>query len=154
MSRNPYPNRGSLLLSACVVAGVLWMPWPDAKGPSFGKSIWFTARDLNETAAGTLARYSDFQADVNTPGSGEYVLPVWVQDALVILRGRGRAVKRYDVSPSFYANDWVYQQMVVAAWPRTLVRGATARFVLKGDPVERGCTVVDSHRDVSLVYCP
>lgn len=154
MSRNTHPNRVSLLFSACIVAVVLCMPWPDARGPSFVKSIWLTVRDLNRTAVHTVGRYRDFQVDLNTPASGEYVLPVWVQDALVILRGRGRAVKRYDLSPSFYANDWVLQQMVVAAWPRRLERRATARFVLKSDPVEPGCTVIDTQREVSLVYCP
>jgi hypothetical protein len=89
-----YPNRISALFSACVVAVLLCIPWPDAKGPSFAKSIWLTFRDLNKNAVATIGRYRAFQSDLTTPGSGEHVLPAHVQRALAIVRGRGRAVKR------------------------------------------------------------
>lgn len=151
---SPYPNRVSLLFSACVVSVVLCIPWPDARGPSFGKSIWLTLRDLNRNALVTLEQHAAFRSNLATPGSGEYVLPWQVQQALAILRGRGRSVKRYELSPSLKADDWVLQQFVVATWPRRLEADATARFVLNSDPVEPGCTLVDRKKDVSLVYCP
>jgi hypothetical protein len=149
-----YPNRISALFSACVVAVLLCIPWPDAKGPSFAKSIWLTFRDLNKNAVATIGRYRAFQSDLTTPGSGEHVLPTQVQEALAIVRGRGRAVKRYELSPSLREDDWVFQQFVVALWPRRLEDHATARFVLNRDPAEGGWTLIDRQQDVSLVYCP
>ncbi len=149
-----YPNRASLVFSVCVFAAILLVPWPDARGPFFLSSVGITVRDLHRSALGTLGRFRAFQADLNTPRSGEQVLPIQVQEALTILRGRGRAVKRYQLSDSMAANDWVLQQMVASAWPRKLEKGATARFVLNTDPVIPGCTLVDRQREVSLVYCP
>jgi hypothetical protein len=154
MLTNSYPNRVSLIFSACVCAAILCLPWPDARGPSVARSIWLTFRDLNVNAATTLRRYQAFTSDLRTPGSGEDVLPWQVQQALTIVRGRGRAVKRYDLSPSLRADDWVFQQLIVALWPRHLEQGATARFVLNRDPLDPACTLIDRQQDVSLVYCP
>lgn len=148
-------NRVFLLFSACVVAVVMCIPWPDAQGPSLAKSIWMTFRDLNRTTALTIGRFNAFQADLTTPRSGEYVLPVVVREGLTILRGRrGSVVKRYDLSPSLTTDPWDFQQMIVAAWPRRLESEATARLVLNTDQMEPGCTLIDRQAHVSLVYCP
>ena len=152
---NAYPNRVSLIFSACIVAVLLSIPWPDARGPSLAKSVWLTWRDLNKNAIATLGRFGAFQSDLTTPGSGEHVLPWQVQQALAIVRGRrGGAVKRYDLSASLRADDWVSQQFVVALWPRRLEEHATARFVLNSDPAEPACSLIERQKDVSLVYCP
>jgi hypothetical protein len=150
----PYRNRASLIVSAAVFVAVLCVPWPDARGPLLFKSIAITFADLHKTAVTTVRRIQAFQSDLNTPGSGEHVLPLAVQDTLAILRGRGRAVKTYQLSESLTADEWVLQQMIASVWPRKLEKGAMARFVLNTDPVVPGCTVIDKRSTVSLVYCP
>jgi hypothetical protein len=149
-----YRNRSSLIFSVIVFTAVLFLPWPDGRGWLLCRCVATTARNLNTTAVRVLRNFGAFQADLNTPRAGEYVLPPQVQQVLTMLGGRGRGVGRYQISDAIAANPWVLQQIVTSAWPRRLEKDAKARFVLNDEPVMPGCTLIDQQRDISLVYCP
>ena len=121
-------------------------------GPFFFRSVEDTIRVVNRTALTMLGGFEDFQANINTPQTGEYVVGPTVQEMLAMLRGHG--VERYQLSDSIAADTWVLQQIVASAWPRTLEKDAKARFVLNAEPVVTGCVLIDKQREVSLVYCP
>jgi len=132
--------------------GIMLLPWPGASGWSFFTSVGETFRDLNRTAVGIPARSRAFQAAINTPETGEYVLSINVQEMLTLLRGHG--VERYQLSNSIAADPWSVQQIVTSAWPRRLEKDAKARLVLNVEPAIVGCTLIDKQPDVSLVRCP
>lgn len=148
------PDLPARLLSAALFVAVLCLPWPDAKGPTFAWSLWLTLRDLNRTTVATVKTFDTFQADLRTPRAGEHVLSAPVRQILVILRGTGRDVRRYQVSPELAADPWISQEVVTAAWPARLEPGAPARFVFNHEPRDPRCRVVDRQQDISLVLCP
>ena len=145
-----YRNTASLACSALVLAGILFFPWPD--GGELFRSVDATVRDLNRTALAMLAGFDTFQANVNTPQTGEYVLGARVEEMLAMLRRH--EVRRYQISDSIAENAWVSQQIVASAWPRQREADAKARFVLNGEPPIPACELIDRQTDVSLVYCP
>lgn len=147
------PAWPSRVFPVVVFLAVLFLPWPDGDGYPLYRCVATTVRDLSTAAVKTAGHFGAFQAAIDTPGAGEYVLPDRVQEMVAILRGPGRGVKRYQLSDAIAANGWVLQQMVASAWPRKLERDAKARFILNEEPVPPGCSVMDRQREVSLVYC-
>jgi hypothetical protein len=147
-----YRNTASLIFSVVIYVVIVFVPWPGASGWRFFRSVGETIRDLNRTALSIPGRFEAFQANINTPRAGEYVLPTPVQEMLTMLRGHG--VERYQLSDSIAADSWNLQQIVASAWPRKLEKDAKATFVLNAEPPIPGCTLIDKQRQVSLVYCP
>ena len=129
---------------------ILFTPW--AVGGPFFRSIENTFRVLNETAIKTVAGYSAFRTNLDTPQTGEYVLGSRVEEMLAMLRRH--AVQEYRVSAAIAENSWVLQQIVASGWPRKLELDAKRIFVLNTEPALPGCSVIDRQREVSLVYCP
>jgi hypothetical protein len=149
-----YPNRVCLVFSACLLGLVLYIPWPDARGPSVAKSLWITLRDLHTSTAASLRGFREFQTRLATPQAGEYVISAPVRQMLAIVRGRGRQVKRFRLSDALSRDPWVAQETVTALWPRTLEPNAHAVFVSNSEPISPDCTPLDRQQDVSLVLCP
>ena len=129
---------------------ILFTPW--AIGGPFFKAVELTVRDLNRAALAALADFAAFQANLNTPQTGEYVVGSRVEEMLTLLRGHG--VERYWISDSIAENAWVSQQIVAAGWPRKLEKDAKTGFVLNTEPVGPSCHLIEKGQDVSLVYCP
>ncbi|MGE5359766.1 MAG: hypothetical protein ACM3NQ_12180 [Bacteroidales bacterium] len=143
--------------AAATLAIVLTMPWPVGpigNGQTVAGALVATSRELHVTAYRALKHRQDFRANLDTPRSGEQVLPGRVQEVLSILEGEGRGVKRYAVSGGLSADLWDRQQLVVATWPRKLEPNANARFQLQSEPMPAGCSLVDKRKDVLLAYCP
>jgi hypothetical protein len=86
------------------------------------------------------------------PGGEIEAIPGSVLEMVAVLDRRGLAT--YRLSASIVANNWVYQQMIATAWPRTLEPHARALFILPGEGVPPNCTLTDKEEDVSLVSCP
>ena len=147
-----YRSRPSLIFSVVVYITIMFLPWPGASGWRFFTSVVETFRDLNRTALAIPGRFGAFQANINTPRAGEYVLPTTVQEMLTLLRGH--EVERYQLSNSIAADVLSVQQIVVSAWPSRLEPSAKARLVLNAEPETPGCTLIDRQADVSLVHCP
>ncbi|HEY3384715.1 MAG TPA: hypothetical protein VGK32_23380 [Vicinamibacterales bacterium] len=147
-------HRSGRAFPVFVFIAILFLPWPDGGGRFFFRCVATTTLNLATSPLRLLRGFDAFQANLNTPQAGEYVLPGRVRDMLAILRGPGRGVKRYQLSESIAANDWVMQQIVASSWPRTLESGAHARFVLDRDPAMPGCSVMGRQGEVALVYCP
>lgn len=151
--------RDPLRLAVCVLftAAFLKLPWPLgqlSKGQTVATAVIATTRELHATAARSLAQAGKFQSQIETPGSGEYVLPGRVQEMLSILRKEGRGVKRYALSPRLAEDLWTFQVMVSSAWPLRLEPAAKARFVLSVEGLPTGCFVVGRREEVLLAYCP
>ena len=130
---------------------VLFLPWPGSQ-QLFLRSVENTVRDLHRNAVTAIVNFGRFQSDLNNPQTGEQVLPGKVREVLTMLRGQG--VKRYRLSDSIAADNWVFQQIIASAWPRKLEADANARLVLNSDPMLSGCLLMERQREVSLVYCP
>ena len=129
---------------------IMFTPW--AVGGPFFRSVENTFRVLNETAIKTVAGYSTFRTNLDTPQTGEYVLGSRVEEMLAMLRSHG--LQEYRVSAAIAENSWVLQQIVASGWPRKLEKDAKRTFVLNTEPALPGCSVIDRQREVSLVYCP
>jgi hypothetical protein len=148
-----YRDRSGFVFSVAVFAAMLCVPWPGGSGQwSFFRSSLTTIRDVNRTAVRTLGHVMSFQANLSTPGAGAEVLPRSVREIVSMLEAH--RIERYMISGGIATNEWVYQQVIASAWPRTLEHDAKARFFLTTEPVMPGCTHVDSRTDVSLVHCP
>ena len=147
-----YRNSASLIFSVVVYIIIMFLPWPGASGWRFFTSVGETFRDLNRTALAIPGRFGAFQAAINTPQAGEYVLSTTVQEMLTLLRGHG--VERYQLSNAIAADPLSVQQIVVSAWPLQFEKAAKARLVLNAEPEIPGCTLIDRQADVSLVHCP
>jgi hypothetical protein len=155
---SPRP-RDPLHLLACALIGavILVLPWPVGRvgnGQTFAGAVAATTRELHRSAYSALAAHQAFRANLDTPGSGEDVLPVRVREGLSILGNEGSGVRRYAMSAGISGNLWVFQQMVASAWPRKLESGAEARFQLVSEPLPPGCSVIASRKEVLLAYCP
>ena len=148
-----YRNTASLVFSFAIYIVIVFVPWPGGGSEwRFFDSVGTTIRDLARNTVTLPGRFETFQAQLNTPEAGEYVLSGTVREMLGMLRGHG--VDRYQLSDSIAADAWSVQGIVTSAWPRKLEKDAKARFVLNRDPPIPGCTLIDTQREVSLVYCP
>jgi len=148
----PYRNTASLVFSVSIVIVTLVLPWPDGAYQLSFRAVESTARHLNTSAMKVLGSFGAFQADINSPHSGEYVLPRRVQEMLAMLRAH--AVEQYRVSDLIAGDAWGYQQIVASAWPSKLEKAAKAGFVLNQEPITAGCTLIEKQSEVSLVDCP
>ena len=146
-----YPDTASLVFSLFIIVAILFMPWEGSGQYPFYRSVEGSIRYLDRTAITMLGRFGAFQANINSPQTGEYVLGPTVEEMLAMLRGHG--VERYQLSDSIAANSWVLQQIVASAWPRKLEPDAKARFVLNAEPATPSCILIDKQAEVSLVYC-
>lgn len=140
------------VFSGGILLAILLMPWPGGSPQPLVAAITSTIQELNVSTKNALRRFRAFQTDVNTPQSGEQVLPGRVQAMLALLRRHG--VKQFQISGSIAADEWVYQQIVASAWPRKLEKDAKARFLLNPEPIGLGCVLVDKQGNLSFVYCP
>ena len=141
-----------LVFSVFIFIVILFLPWPDGGHQLLFRSVETTVRDLHRNAVTAIVNFKTFQSDLNNPQTGEQILPVRVREMLTMLRGQG--VKRYRLSDSIAADNWVLQQIIASAWPRKLEANANARLVLNSDPIESGCLLMERQGEVSLVYCP
>ena len=91
---------------------VLFLAWPGSQ-QLFLRSVENTVRDLHRNAATAIVNFGRFQSDLNNPQTGEQVLPGRVREVLTMLRGQG--VKRYRLSDSIAADNWVFQQIIASA---------------------------------------
>ena len=148
---NSYRDTASLVFSIAVFIAIMFVPWPSSPQPFF-RAVETTSGDLNRTALRMLGRFEAFQADLNNPQTGEYVLERKVQEILTMLRRHG--VERYRVSNAIAESPTVLQEIVAAAWPRKLEGDAKAEFAFSAEPAIPGCTLIDKQPEVSLVYCP
>ena len=148
----PYRNTASLVFSVCMLMVILFWPWRDSGYHLSFRSVRSTARHLNATAIRDLGSFKAFQSNINTPQTGEYILPLRVQEMLAMLRGHG--VEQYRVSSSIAEDAWGFQQIVASGWPRKLEKEAKAVFVLNAEPVTPGCHLIEKQTEVSFVYCP
>ena len=144
-------DAGNGVLATAVFVAALFVRWPDAQQP-FYQAVGRTSRDLNVAVARGVTEFGAFHANLNTPLSGEYVLPASVLEMLAMLRTHG--IERYQISDTIAADAWVAQQIVVSAWPRKLERDARARFVHNAEPVPAACRLIEKRREVTLVHCP
>jgi hypothetical protein len=149
---NHYRNTASLVFSVFVFTAILFLPWPDAGQQYFSQAVVATIRNLNRTIVSALSGFDVFQADINTPQTGEFILPPRVREMLAMLRSHG--VEQYWLSVSIAADAWGYQQIVASAWPRKLAKEAKAGFLLNVEPITPGCQLIEKQSEVSLVYCP
>jgi len=146
-----YRNAASLVFSIAIFIAVMFVPWP-SRPQSFFRAIETTSSDLNRTAVRMLGRFEAFQADINNPQTGEYVMERKVQEILTMLRRHG--VERYQVSNAIAENPTVLQEIVASAWPRKFEPDAKARFAFSAEPAIPGCSLIEKQPEVSLVYCP
>lgn len=148
-----YQDRAAFAFSVVIVVALLCVPWPGGRGHwSFFRVAATTIRDVHRTAVDTLGGLASFHARLNTPRSGEDVLPVSVREMVSMLEAH--EVERYVVSDEVVADVWAYQQIIASAWPRRLEPDARARFMLNTEPAMPGCSLVESRTAVSLVHCP
>ncbi len=143
--------------SVVVMAVILVLPWPVGRvgnGQVFAGAVVATTRELHTAAWRALSHFGEFRRNVETPGSGEHVLPPRVREALSIFSGEGRGVKRFAVSDGVSASAWDMQQLVASAWPRKVEPGAATRVQLASEPLAPGCSVIDGRTEILLVYCP
>lgn len=149
-----YRNTPALVFSVLIFVATLLMPWPGGTdGWILVRSVATTIRDLNRGTGRAVAGYRTFQANLNSPRTGENVaLPASVREMIAMLSRHD--VERYQLSDALAADAWVYQQVVASAWPRKLEKDATARFVLNAESVAAGCSLIDRQTEVSLVHCP
>jgi hypothetical protein len=143
-------RRVALGFSVFAYAVLLFLP---TGGWGLLDAVVATTRRVNGSVIAMTRHVSAFQSNINTPRAGEQqVLPPRVLAMVAMLERHG--LSRYQLSDAVAADEWSRQQMIASAWPRTNEPDANARFVLNGEPVHPGCTVLDSRKDVSLVYCP
>jgi hypothetical protein len=148
-----YCSQTAFVFSVTIFIAVLCMPWPGGRGqPSFENSVRTTIQSLHDALAGSLADFAVFQARINTPRSGEDVLPNSVREIVAMLDEH--RVDRYQLSQALANDTWVFQQIVASAWPRKLEGDAPVRFVLNTEPTVTGCSLVARLAEISLVRCP
>jgi PA14 domain-containing protein len=148
----PYRDTAAFLWSLGVCAAILWMPWPEGGlDTHFFRGIELTVTDLHRTTALMLSRRDAFQSDLETPGSGDFVLPDRVREVSAMLARHD--IQRFRISDTIAGNAWVLQQTVATAWPRRLEPNADALFVLNDEPIPSSCSLVESRTEVSLVHC-
>jgi hypothetical protein len=150
-------DRAHLLIAAAVALATLVLPWP--VGPigewhAFHRAVPETARELYAIARLRLGHLAEFRALVETPGSGQEVLPWQVREMLAMLDGAGRGVRKYDISDGIASSEWTRQQLVASTWPRRMERGAKVRFQLTTEPLPDGCHVIAGRKETLLAYCP
>lgn len=143
----------SLVVPAFVLIATLYLPWPNGEGRPFGSWVWKTRGDLIFVGKRLASSdgWTSFNANLNTPRAGEFVLPPSVREMLDMLRRHG--LPTYEISSAFHGNGWVVQQIVASAWPKRYEPGAAARFLMNGEPVPGNCDLIERQETVALVYC-
>ena len=143
----------ALAIPLLVVVGILFLPWPDGRGKPFGQWVRQTAGDLQRDLVrlSSSERRLEFQANLNTPEAGEFVLPLSVREMLTILRKRG--LPEYRISSVLASDEWTKQQIVASAWPKRLEPEAAALFLANDELIAGNCDLVERQEVVTLVYC-
>jgi hypothetical protein len=101
-----------------------------------------------------VLNFSDVSGRLVTANSGTEVLPVEVQEMLVMLREHPE-VTQYGLSEQLASVPAIYQRSVEGLWPRELVPLSPYQFVL---PAEQDrypqCAQVSEGEEVVLISCP
>jgi hypothetical protein len=146
-------SRAYVSMAALVVSAVIVVTAVSPPGRELLTAGYETFVEVHGTALSAVSRFRAFQHDLNSPRSGEEVaIPERVRAMVAVLDRRG--LTKYRLSASIASNDWVFQQMVATAWPRTLEPAASTLFLLTSEPIPDGCTVIDQEAEVSLAACP
>ena len=131
----------SLILLAVFV--ILYKPpIVEAIGKLF-RSTFYAVRDVRS-----------FQMKLDTPYSGENVLPTPVQEMLSLLRTHH--LKDYRVSEPIRdaENGLIYQRVVESAWPTRINPSSKNKFAfISESDVTTGCTEQERKKEIALVFC-
>jgi PA14 domain len=144
-----YRTRGCGAVVTIVILMVMLLPWP---GGGLWRAVFLTLRDYQIPALRQILDWSQFQANIATPGAGGQVLPPEVRTMVRLLERD--ALTRYRLSPLLADSTFLAQQVVASAWPRRLEATADALFLLDAEPVPAGCKVTASLEGIVLARCP
>ena len=97
----------------------------------------------------TLRDWTQRQADVATPGSGQQVHTPQVQAALRLLASHDAADFR--LSEGVRADAFLHQRVEEAGWPRIFVANST--FLLRLESEASACTALGAQEGVALDRC-
>jgi len=128
---------------AVLICSVLLYPQPLSTVTSLGKA--------GETILSPYVFRSLLQ-QIETPGTGEQVLPPPVRSMLALVRSNRVSSFRY--SEAIGANEEVRQRLLEGALPSRYVPTAAYLLLVGGEQVPPACSTVASREGVILVHCP
>ena len=118
--------------------------------PPIGKSI----ENLLRSTFHAVRDFRSFYMNLETPNSGEQVLPAAVREMLALLRTHGLASYRVSEGIMTSEGTLIYQRIVESAWPRRIDPKSRHEFRFVSEPATSGCAEIERKREVALVLCP
>ena len=113
-----------------------------------------TVGNLFRSSYHVVRDFSSFQTNLQTPHSGEQVLPPAVQEMLTFIRAYH--LKNYQISEeiSTAENGLIYQRIIESAWPIKMDPKSKNRFIFVSERDSTfDCVEKERKKEIALVCC-